>query len=171
MGIDARNYSSITSVAEFAQKENLELLGWPLDINTLDTYDMGVLVSFGRLVPKKVIRKFPQFDTGPILKQISMPVPEKSSALELSEIMARKGADMLMETLAECPAHKVSASMSVVDWKQHTSDQVCRQYLALSHMRGWACFQSIVLKKTMSAADFHNGLRSSLQYEKLPLYT
>ncbi|KAK7476170.1 hypothetical protein BaRGS_00032594 [Batillaria attramentaria] len=34
------------------------------------------------------------------------------------------------------------------------------QAICVKCRRGWACFQSIVLKKTMSAADFHNGYLS-----------
>lgn len=183
--------SNTTSVAEFARREKLHLLGWPLDIDSLAVYNVGVLVSFGRLVPKKVISKFPlgilnvhpsllprwrgatpivhtvlsgdretgvsvisiqpkHFDTGPILKQTPMPVPPNCSAFHLSSVLASKGADMLMETLAECPdilergrlqadtgvsyAHKVNLSMSVVNWKEHSSCLVQRQYRAVSHL-------------------------------------
>ena len=51
---------SQTAVAEFARQQNIALLPWPLELNSLDLYDLGVLVSFGRLVPRKVISKFPQ---------------------------------------------------------------------------------------------------------------
>lgn len=49
-------------VYEFTQKENLNLYEWPLkDHEFIDRYDVGVIVSFGYLIPKKIIDALPLY--------------------------------------------------------------------------------------------------------------
>lgn len=70
-------------------------------------------------------------DTGDILKQVEMPVGEDETAGELSKRMAERGADLLMEVIAEieagtksaCPqppdtvyADKIEKSEARIDW-------------------------------------------------------
>jgi methionyl-tRNA formyltransferase len=45
-------------VAAFAEKENLKIHDWPLAVET-GKYDVGVLASFGHLIPDDVIHMFP----------------------------------------------------------------------------------------------------------------
>lgn len=49
-------------VYEFAQKENLNLYEWPLeDDKFIDCYDVGIVVSFGYLIPEKIIDALPLY--------------------------------------------------------------------------------------------------------------
>lgn len=44
----------------FAKEEKLDLYDWPVDKTKLDgAYDIGVVVSFGRLIPEEIINCFP----------------------------------------------------------------------------------------------------------------
>ncbi|KAK7096134.1 methionyl-tRNA formyltransferase, mitochondrial-like [Littorina saxatilis] len=189
--LDVVSTSQKSAVSKFAEKQDLRLLTWPPDLGDLDAYDLGVLVSFGRLVPRKVIAKLPygilnvhpsllprwrgaspimhtvlnsdadtgvsimsiqpkHFDTGPIIQQTRMAVPEGCTAQSLGNVLAKEGASLLVETLQAMPdvlhkakpqssegvtyAHKASASMALIDWKQHTSQQIQQQYRALAGM-------------------------------------
>lgn len=49
------------NVKSFAKEEKLDIYDWPVNTTLLDgKYDIGVVVSFGRLIPEKIIRCFPQ---------------------------------------------------------------------------------------------------------------
>ena len=45
-------------VKQFVNDHNLVLHEWP-DVPDLNTFDVGVVVSFGKLIPSSVINKFP----------------------------------------------------------------------------------------------------------------
>ncbi|PVD36504.1 hypothetical protein C0Q70_03488 [Pomacea canaliculata] len=180
--------SNQSPVAQYAVTQGITLLPWPLkDIH--DKFDVGVLVSFGRLVPSRVISMFPlgilnvhpsllprwrgaspvqhtvlngdpetavsimsiqprHFDTGPLVKQKQLCFPFGWSAADLSTYLAEEGAALLLETLLEMPhilttswpqssvgvtyAHKPLPHMSDVNWKEHTVEEIQRQFLALS---------------------------------------
>lgn len=47
-------------VRSFAKEEKLELYDWPVPETLLTgNYDVGVVVSFGRLIPENIIKCFP----------------------------------------------------------------------------------------------------------------
>ncbi|XP_076438964.1 methionyl-tRNA formyltransferase, mitochondrial-like [Babylonia areolata] len=183
--------STKSAVAEFAHAHDLPLLTWPPRLSDLDLYDLGVLVSFGRMVPRKVIARFPHgvvnvhpsllprwrgaspvlhtvlngdtvtgvsvisilpshFDRGPIVQQDTHTVPHNTSAQDLAQSLAVHGARLLMSTLTSMPdiltratpqhdtgvtyAHKLTPSMTWVNWKQHRVQEIRQQYLAIHHM-------------------------------------
>lgn len=48
------------NVRSFAKEEKLDIYDWPINTTLLDgKYDIGVVVSFGRLIPEKIIKCFP----------------------------------------------------------------------------------------------------------------
>lgn len=48
------------NVRNFAKEEKLDIYDWPIKTTLLDgKYDVGVVVSFGRLIPEKIIKCFP----------------------------------------------------------------------------------------------------------------
>jgi len=48
------------NVKNFAKEEKLDIYDWPVNTKLLDgKYDIGVVVSFGRLIPEKIIKCFP----------------------------------------------------------------------------------------------------------------
>ncbi|XP_032273549.1 methionyl-tRNA formyltransferase, mitochondrial [Phoca vitulina] len=88
-----------------------------------------------------------RFDVGPILKQEAVPVPPKSTAKELEEVLSRLGANMLISVLKNLPeslsngrqqptegvthAPKISAGTSCIKWEEQTSEQIFRLYRAI----------------------------------------
>lgn len=47
-------------VRSFAKEDKLDIYDWPVTTTQLDgKYDIGVVVSFGRLIPEAIIRCFP----------------------------------------------------------------------------------------------------------------
>lgn len=53
--------SKANPVKKFAEKDNLKLLNWPITADVIKNggYDLGVVVSFGHLIPESVINAFP----------------------------------------------------------------------------------------------------------------
>ncbi|XP_061819700.2 methionyl-tRNA formyltransferase, mitochondrial-like [Nerophis lumbriciformis] len=165
-----------------------------------------------------------RFDVGPILNQELHQVQERCTAEELGNVLAVKGAQLLMDTLRTLPqkmadkreqsqtgatfAPKISWSMSWVEWEEQTCEQIDRLYraigskiplrttwmgrtvklldfvgkchisladpsgkstpgsvsfqkesnvLAVCCKDGWVGFKAVLLKKLLTAADFHNG--------------
>ena len=51
----------LNPVAKFAQKEKLKIYNWPItpDLIQNEKYDLGIVVSFGHLIPESIITKFP----------------------------------------------------------------------------------------------------------------
>lgn len=48
------------SVRNFAKEEKLDIYDWPITEQLLNgNYDIGVVVSFGQLIPKRIIKCFP----------------------------------------------------------------------------------------------------------------
>lgn len=43
----------------FAEKEKLPLYSWPLNDEVVPNHDLGVVVSFGHLIPEKIIKSIP----------------------------------------------------------------------------------------------------------------
>ncbi|XP_061669650.1 methionyl-tRNA formyltransferase, mitochondrial isoform X2 [Syngnathoides biaculeatus] len=174
-------------VADFARREGLRLHRWPpADVG--GRFDVGVVVSFGRLLQQKLIEQFPRgvlnvhpsllprwrgpapifhtilngdavtgvtimqirphrFDAGPILNQTLHRVPESSTADELADVLAAKGARLLLDTLRTLPqkmaekreqsragatlAPKMRASASRLLWDEQTCEQIERLYRAI----------------------------------------
>lgn len=42
----------------FAEKEKLPLHSWPLKVDEVAEHDLGVVVSFGHLIPERIINSF-----------------------------------------------------------------------------------------------------------------
>lgn len=48
------------NVRNFSKGEKLNLYDWPVSKKQIiDNYDIGVVVSFGRLIPEEIIKCFP----------------------------------------------------------------------------------------------------------------
>lgn len=43
----------------YAEENHLEIFKWPVDVETCKQYDLGVVVSFGHLIPSRIIQAFP----------------------------------------------------------------------------------------------------------------
>lgn len=49
-----------TDIRSYAVEEKLDIYDWPVSKTLLDgKYDIGVVVSFGRLIPEETIKCFP----------------------------------------------------------------------------------------------------------------
>ena len=48
----------VPKVRSFSEEHDLKLHGWPPDVGG-NKFDLGVVASFGRLIPKAVIDAFP----------------------------------------------------------------------------------------------------------------
>lgn len=46
-------------VIEFAKKKNIKIHSWPFTVPSEKLFDVGIVVSFGHLIPKEVINYFP----------------------------------------------------------------------------------------------------------------
>ncbi|KAJ0056490.1 hypothetical protein NL108_008333, partial [Boleophthalmus pectinirostris] len=167
-------------VKRFAHQNSLPVHSWPPDISH-GQFDVGVVVSFGCLLPQKLISKFPfgilnvhpsllprwrgpapifhtimqgdevtgvtvmqirphRFDVGPILSQEIYHIQKKLTSDELGDILAVKGAQMLIDTLKNlCEklqnkkeqsttgatfAPKISKSLSWLVWEEQTVDNI-----------------------------------------------
>ncbi|BFZ19449.1 hypothetical protein BsWGS_22488 [Bradybaena similaris] len=168
-----------------------DLLGheWPTqEVGKRHNYDVGVLASFGHLIPKKLVEAFPygilnvhpsllprwrgaaplhhtilngdmktgisimsikpkHFDVGPLVCQKEFEVPADSTTYRLREHLADEGGKMIIDVLSRLPeaiieetpqpnegvtyAHKITVSMSVINWEMQTMDSIDRQYRAL----------------------------------------
>ena len=49
----------VSPVREYATDKGLDVRHWPLD-GEVKGYDLGVVASFGRLIPGRMIKSFPQ---------------------------------------------------------------------------------------------------------------
>lgn len=49
----------VQAVRVYAEQNNLVVHAWPPDPDALRGFDVGVVASFGRLIPKRVIDSFP----------------------------------------------------------------------------------------------------------------
>lgn len=48
------------NVRHFAKEEKLDIYEWPItETSIVGKYDIGVVVSFGQLIPEKIIKCFP----------------------------------------------------------------------------------------------------------------
>nr|CAG4641132.1 EOG090X0BM2 [Eulimnadia texana] len=61
LGTEIKPIPKICSVAKFATKENIPLRFWPLPKNepTENEWDLGIVASFGHLIPQRIIQAFP----------------------------------------------------------------------------------------------------------------
>ncbi|CAH1405083.1 unnamed protein product [Nezara viridula] len=49
-----------SAIAKFGTNENLPMYNWPVDLSEIKSqYDVGMVVSFGNLIPKKIIDELP----------------------------------------------------------------------------------------------------------------
>uniref|UniRef100_A0A3B4AHN3 Methionyl-tRNA formyltransferase, mitochondrial n=1 Tax=Periophthalmus magnuspinnatus TaxID=409849 RepID=A0A3B4AHN3_9GOBI len=167
-------------VKRFAHQNSLPVHSWPPDISHRQ-FDVGVVVSFGCLLPQKLISKFPfgilnvhpsllprwrgpapifhtimqgdevtgvtvmqirphRFDVGPILSQEVYHIQKKLTSDELGEVLAVKGAEMLIDTLKNlCEklqnkkeqntmgttfAPKINKSLSWLVWEEQTTESI-----------------------------------------------
>lgn len=46
-------------VKKFADKQQIQCFDWPLDTSICSKYDLGIVVSFGHLIPERIISAFP----------------------------------------------------------------------------------------------------------------
>lgn len=51
--------SSSNPVKKFACAENLDCFDWPVSSDVCKNYDLGVVVSFGHLIPESIITSMP----------------------------------------------------------------------------------------------------------------
>lgn len=57
--VTANKSSKLSKIEKYAVSKNLKILPWPLvDVST-QQYDIGIVVSFGHLIPECVINMFP----------------------------------------------------------------------------------------------------------------
>ncbi|XP_075548690.1 methionyl-tRNA formyltransferase, mitochondrial isoform X2 [Dermacentor variabilis] len=176
-------------VSDYALKEDLPVSEWPYSV-PVDTFDVGVVVSFGHLIPASsihackygminvhpsllprwrgaaplvhtllagdtesgisVITVAPKrYDTGKILAQKTVTVPQGIHLAEYTSMMAKLGANLLLQCLQDLPgllsqaheqgsdgvtkASKISPSMGAVHWAQHTEDYIDRLYRAVGN--------------------------------------
>ncbi|XP_077993985.1 methionyl-tRNA formyltransferase, mitochondrial-like, partial [Glandiceps talaboti] len=182
-----RHLNIVSPIQQYATDNNLSMSVWP-DINSSIDYDVGVVVSFGHLLPPEIINRFPygilnvhpsllprwrgaspiyhtilsgdtvtgisiiqistKFDVGPIVLQRSVQVPSQCTTPQLSTVLSKLGANMLLETLHDLPAkitnarpqlkqgstqaRKITTSMSYIDWCQYECDDIDRLYRAIS---------------------------------------
>ena len=182
----------IQPVKVYAERENLVVHQWPPDpINVIKAggFDMGIIASFGHLIPKKIIEAFPlgmlnvhasvlprwrgaapithailagdketgisimevkphHFDIGNILATERVGISADQTKEELTSVLARIGADLLVNVLndLECYrrqsfaqdeskvtyAPRIDISSYNVDWNSSTSQDVYNQSRALS---------------------------------------
>ncbi|XP_022084692.1 methionyl-tRNA formyltransferase, mitochondrial-like isoform X2 [Acanthaster planci] len=178
----------ISPIWQYCHDNGLTTIPWPIR-GEVRGYDVGVLSSFGHLVPGSLIDSFPygianihpsllprwrgaspinhailegdnttgvsimrimakRFDVGPILLQESVEIPERSTTESLQEILASKGADMILQVLADLPTFiaksrkqtdegvtlcgKIVASMSLINWNKSCSE-IDRLHRAIGH--------------------------------------
>lgn len=46
-------------VKKCADKQQIQCFDWPLDTSICSKYDLGIVVSFGHLIPERIISAFP----------------------------------------------------------------------------------------------------------------
>lgn len=51
--------SQIKSVLNYAQTHQIECKNWPISSTDCNGYDLGIVVSFGHLIPESIISSFP----------------------------------------------------------------------------------------------------------------
>lgn len=58
-----RMRSLVSEVCKFSIANGIDLVEWPPSPTFIDDrgFDLGVVASFGRLIPNKVIQSFPRF--------------------------------------------------------------------------------------------------------------
>nr|CAD7454143.1 unnamed protein product [Timema tahoe] len=153
-GIHVKQLEVVTSlksktnpVWQFAVQQNLPLHSWPIQVTPKD-YDIGLVVSFGHLIPNHVITSFPLFDLGEVLMQSCCHISPDDTLPELSNRLACLGSELLGQCVKELPqcldlakpqpqtgityAPKVTASTAVVRWRDLNSTQIYNLYRALS---------------------------------------
>ncbi|XP_041378640.1 methionyl-tRNA formyltransferase, mitochondrial-like [Gigantopelta aegis] len=179
-----------TAVRNYADTAGLPVFTWPVR-SLANDYDIGVLASFGHLIPGQLISSFPhgilnvhpsllprwrgsapiihtilngdevtgisimklrpkRFDVGSLLVQKEVSVPPRVTSCQLSEMLARQGAQVLIDCLSnlasyenaeyEQPtdgvtlAHKLKASAAHIRWHQQTSVEIDRLYRAVGEI-------------------------------------
>ncbi|XP_077483284.1 methionyl-tRNA formyltransferase, mitochondrial [Amblyomma americanum] len=111
-------------------------------VHTLLAGDTTSGVSVITVAPKR-------FDTGKILAQEEVTVPQGIHLAEYTKMMATLGADLLLKCLQDLPvllsqareqgtigvtkASKVAPSLGAIDWAQHTADYIDRLYRAVGN--------------------------------------
>lgn len=48
-----------SEIEKYAQKEEIKTILWPLQNIQTSEYDLGLIVAFGHLIKKDILRKFP----------------------------------------------------------------------------------------------------------------
>ncbi|KAH8243315.1 hypothetical protein KR032_006484 [Drosophila birchii] len=59
LGVVTSFKSPANCVRSYAEREKLPLQRWPIDASVCSNYDLGVVVSFGHLIPANIINGFP----------------------------------------------------------------------------------------------------------------
>jgi len=59
LGVVTSFKSPANCVRSYAEKEKLPLQKWPIEPSECSKYDLGVVVSFGHLIPASIINGFP----------------------------------------------------------------------------------------------------------------
>ncbi|XP_054750627.2 methionyl-tRNA formyltransferase, mitochondrial-like [Lytechinus pictus] len=173
-------------VWEFCQDHQLTCHQWPLD-NNVSGFDVGIVVSFGHLLPEWLMKSFPlgilnvhpsllprwrggapiqhtilngdevtgvsimrilpnRFDVGPILIQRQYDVPCNSTTESLTNVLAKRGSEMLIEVLHNLPEFianeipqkkdgitlgpKIPPALAWIDWEA-TPQEIDRLFRAI----------------------------------------
>ena len=92
--------SLVTAVAKFGWANNLKMHTWPPDIDLIkqQQFDLGVVASFGKLVPRNIIESFP-------------PGYDQCSRLTAAQIPR------------SCPCHSCHQERRPEDWHHHHEGQ------------------------------------------------
>lgn len=207
-------------VKRFAQQNQLTIHSWPPDIRA-GQFHVGVVVSFGCLLPERIINKFPlgilnvhpsllprwrgpapvfhtimngdtvtgvtimqirprRFDVGPILSQETYHIQKKYTSDELGEILAVKGAQMLIGTLrtllekilnkkeqsktGATSAPKIDKSMSWLVWEEQTTKDIDCLFRAIGSR---IPLRTLWMGRTVKLLEFVGELQNVLQDEQV----
>ena len=184
--------SLVPAVTKFAQKNKLNVHMWPPDLDHIEqNFDLGVVASFGKLIPSTVIEAFPRgminvhgsllprwrgaapvihslkngdtqtgitimkvkphkFDVGEMLAKTEVDIDECITRPELTDQLAKVGAELLVEVLKDFIRFEHEAvrqddssvtfaplfdkSSAVIDWSAMSSKQVYNLWRAVGDL-------------------------------------
>ncbi|XP_069102579.1 methionyl-tRNA formyltransferase, mitochondrial-like [Argopecten irradians] len=142
--------------------------------HTILSGDKNTGVSIMELRPK-------HFDTGPILLQKAIPVPEGSTSFQLYDLLAKLGVHLVMKALCDLPTlerqefeqtsngvtlgevyeplvqklYNVTCSTQIIPGRTFFLKQ--QNCLLIKCKDGWVGFHKIGVKKVLTAKAFYNG--------------
>ncbi|KAG8145189.1 hypothetical protein E2320_013552 [Naja naja] len=152
------SHSKVLPVKKYAEQLQLPIHIWP-DVGAWETFDVGVVASFGRLLSEDLIQKFPygmlnvhpsylprwrgpapiihtvlhgDTVTGVTIMQIRPKRFDLIAVLQnLPESLSKKK-EQPKEGVTHAP--KVTIAMSCIQWEEQTAEQILRTHRALGAM-------------------------------------